>query len=399
MTQPIRLLVLATCLVQPACADPDHRIGQIEFVDGERPGRRDPARPPPIAPPAPPVPPPPSPPVGAFTEDGDVAVVDGDSGAVLGASPATASSSVRDVAYDPWSRRLVVFESDAEEQGGEIAEYGLTGSDESTSVLERQHRAWVDGIARIGASPLGILVFEDGYGPRWKVLWNDGTPSQGTAASRPASMWTTVHSSGFMIHALTYGEAGLPPALDRRRAEVHPDQLLDPGSEALGLAPSGDPPTSRLVPTPALGDAALLDLEGGVPTLRLVDAAGAAPPVPLDVGRPIGRIEHVVGLQGGEVLVALTSSPTGLLAVRIAPNGASDGHRWLELPGSARVEAQFYSRDLAALGDWRVIAATDEGLFAADLDLAPDGPELALDPDFDGHALRGPLDPIVAPPP
>src|SRR5512141_2475952 len=57
--------------------------------------------------PAPPAPPPPD--VIAWTAAGDLVIADGATGAVRSAVAAPGASSDRDVAYDPWQERALIF--------------------------------------------------------------------------------------------------------------------------------------------------------------------------------------------------------------------------------------------------------------------------------------------------
>ena len=69
----------------------------------------------------------------------------------------------------------------------------------------------------------------------------------------------------------------------------------------------------------------------------------------------------------------------------------------LDLPGVPGRALLFFSRDLIAVGQSRLLAATTAGVFAITVsDACP--LSLDVDPIFDGDALRGPLDLCVLDP-
>src|SRR5262245_21438366 len=57
----------------------------------------------------------------AWTQEGDLALVDSSTGVVTATASGAGLRGVRDVAWDSWAGRAVVFESDAEDEWGEIA--------------------------------------------------------------------------------------------------------------------------------------------------------------------------------------------------------------------------------------------------------------------------------------
>jgi hypothetical protein len=332
----------------------------------------------------------------AFTENDELAAIDGFRGAVLASAVAERFVTARDVAYDPWRRRIVVFEG--RDESGEIASYPVSPDPAAPRLGARDHVAWVDGVARVWTCPVGIVVFEDLFGPRWKVVETDGVQAPSIAAPRPASVSSIPEEGGLGIMALTYGFAGLPPHLHRVSADIEAGESLDPVQTPLGVDPATEPPTTRLVPRPAIGDAVLVDVDGGRATLRIIAASGLSWPIPVAAGAPIQRIEHAVSLRGGEVVIALAASPASLVAISMGGGSGTIAQASLALPGVVREEAQFFSRDLVPLSDERVLAATDAGVFAVVVRSAADGLTLSFDDGFEGRGLRGPLDPVAAPP-
>src|SRR4051794_22184560 len=67
----------------------------------------------------------PLPDVIAWTAGGDLVIADGVTGAVRSAVPAPGVASDRDVAYDPWQERALVFHMDEGGEGGEIASHAV----------------------------------------------------------------------------------------------------------------------------------------------------------------------------------------------------------------------------------------------------------------------------------
>jgi len=140
-----------------------------------------------------------------FDPDGRLTWFDGSSGEVLAKEelrPEAAEALTRDVTYDPWQHRALVFESDAEDQGGAIAVHPMAATEPGFEA--RRHWAWVDGRARLMALPYALLSFEEGHGERWKVLRDDGVPTVSVAAPRPASAWLEPTGDGYRVAALVH---------------------------------------------------------------------------------------------------------------------------------------------------------------------------------------------------
>jgi hypothetical protein len=324
----------------------------------------------------------------AFTASGDLAIAAGDTGAIRSTAAAGATGE-RDLAWDPWNGRVLVQQTDEESDGGEIAAYPLADG----ALGARSHLVWVDGRARLLATPFGPVVFEVGYGQRWKLLGDQ--PSSSVIAPPPASAWLSIDPEGTLVHALDHGANG--DELHLRTALVSSTGISAPLDLPLGLAPATQPPTTRLVPAPARGGAVLLDVAGASLAVRLVHDSSVDPPSLVPLPSPGARIEAAVALAGGEVVALLLSGQTTLLA--IDAGGAVSSRAEVPLPGDVAPADRFFSRDLAALSDTRLLAATSAGVHALDVTHPPGSDlALALDATFDGAALRGPICLVSTPP-
>jgi hypothetical protein len=251
----------------------------------------------------------------------------------------------------------------------------------------------VDGNARLLASSLGIVAFEQSYGTWWKLFFSDQESVSSVAAPLPASAWIRPTESGIAIEALTIGE-GLP--LVRRSAAAQWTHVSAPIASSLGIAPANEPPTSRLMPAPRRGDAMLFDVLGDALVLRLVSGAKAGPPAFIPLGASGMRVEQAVPIDGGEVALLLLSGESRVLAVETDGAGGVSHLAWVSLPGEVRKETLFFSHDLALLGPRRALAATSSGAYAISITREAGSLKLALDPRFEGSALRGPLEALPA---
>lgn len=342
----------------------------------------------------------------AWTDTGQLALWDSATGEAIDqtALPSQARPpGARDVAWDRFRQRAVLFESDEEEQAGElgtVAVTGLGGPEPGLGIY--QHRAWVDGRARLWPVQGGIVVFEEGYGERWKLLRDDAVPTASIAAPRPASAWSELEPDGSRVEALSYGPSGSPPAFQLVRAWATREGLDGLCTEPLGVVPQTVPLSARLAPLPTGSSPAaawrgmLVDLRAGVPVLRLVGLGGASEAVQLTAGPLAERIEQVVALPGVHQgdrrgLAALLSRPSRLLVSSFDP--ALDDVRTavVALVGQTRIHDRFFARDLLAIGSHRLLVATSAGAWAADITFGESRLHATLDVSFDGRQIRGPL--------
>jgi hypothetical protein len=325
---------------------------------------------------------PPPPDLVAWTAAGELAVVDGVTGAVR-QRLATTGGGERDVAYDPWRGRVLTFEG-VEEGSGEIAAYPVYSGRRGPRLGRRAHQAWIDGRARLLPSPHGAVVFEEGYGERWKLL--GASPAPSVLAPPPVSAWLSIGPSGVAVHGLSRD-----PALVRRAARVSASGLEPPIEETLDAAPASLSSTARLVPAPARGDAVLVDVVGTFLLVRLVAGASAGPAALVPLPARGMRIEAAVPFDDGQVVALLMSGRSEVMAIAVGADGAVTSVAHAPLPGEVTPAPTFFSRDLAAQGEGRVLAATSAGVHALRLQHHPGGVHLGLLGSFDGSALRGPL--------
>lgn len=322
----------------------------------------------------------------AWTGEGALAVIDGRTGAVRSSVEGAGLGGVRDVAYDPWGKRAFVFEGDAQDGWGEISGHALIAGPLGPTLGPYVHLAFIDGEARLLASPLGVVVFEAGaYGARCKVLFDAGGPASSVALPSPASAW--VEAGGAISLRTIHYEDG---AIVRGSVPLKWKSIGAPSFESLGLA-VGPESSARLVHAPARGGAILLAIEGSALSLRLAGGASPGPAAEVPLGAAGLRIEHAIALDDGAVVLALLSGQSRVVAVMTDEAGAIVGSDTLDLPGVVRQETTFFSHDLARLDDRRALAATSAGVVAIRVIREAGTVQLAIDPTFVGDALRGPV--------
>lgn len=320
----------------------------------------------------------------AFTAGGDLAVVDGVSGAVRSTRPAGAGAD-RDLVWDPWARRVVVLKALEGDESGEIEAYPILRVRRGFLLGERDHLAWVDGRARILAAPAGVVVFEESYGTRWKLLGSAVTPS--VPAPPPLSAWISVGPSGDSLHALSITADG---AITRLRASLSAEGIAAPDREALGAGSA----SARMVEAPAAGGAVIADIAGK--TLRVRAAHGETSSVPLPAGGM--EIASAVPIHGGAVVAFLMSGVPSVIAVALDADGVPWSSAHLPLAGEvARAEGRL-RRDLAVQGN-RLLVATSMGVQAVRV-AYDEVTGVALGPvtGFHGAGIRGPIA-VLNPPP
>ena len=324
----------------------------------------------------------------AFDERSDLVLADGSSGAVTRITPAGAAGD-RDLAWDPWASRALLIQIGEDGEGGEIAAYPVTGAGSKADLGEREHLAWLDGRARILATPAGPVLFEESYGERWKLL--GATPTASVIAPLPSSVWLEVEPGGAELSALTV--SGADGSASIRVAAVGPSGIGAPTERPLGVPVS---PSARLVPS--RGGALLVDIAGQLIVARRVGPASIpiGPATALLPVAPGARIEAAITL--GEDLVALlVSGSDEVVVLATGEDGAATGGWRIALPGAVRPTDRFASRDLAAQGVGRLLAATSAGVTAIGVSREGDI-TMTIEPGFDGAALRGPIA-VLDPPP
>jgi hypothetical protein len=200
------------------------------------------------------------------------------------------------------------------------------------------------------------------------------------------------------VHALLYGPPpgpGAPASLLLASAPVAaPLGPLD--VEATLLSAGSDPPSARAVPAPALGGVVLADVIDGIAAVRLWRDGEATEAEAVDELGPVARLEAAVALHGGRTVAVLASGPARLGVARLGQGGALLSQAAIDLDGDVRVEDGFFSRDLAAAGDERLLVATSAGVVSVAVSV-DGGVAIDVDAAFSGAQLRGPLASIVAP--
>ncbi|MEJ7734116.1 MAG: hypothetical protein WKG00_33600, partial [Polyangiaceae bacterium] len=166
--------------------------------------------------------------------------------------------------------------------------------------------------------------------------------------------------------------------------------------EATLLSAGSDPPSARAVPAPALGGVVLADVVDGMAVVRLWRDGEATEAEAVDELGPVARVEAAVALHGGRTVAVLASGPARLGVVRLGQGGGLLSQAAIDLAGDVRIEDAFFSRDLAAAGDERLLVATSAGVVAVVVSV-DGGVSVDVDAAFAGAQLRGPLAAIVGP--
>lgn len=332
----------------------------------------------------------PAPDLVAFTKKGDLALVDGETGAVREeATTLLKPPGGRDVVYDPWKGRAIVFEMDGGSVGGGIAAYPIMMGAEGNALGARSLLAVSGGEGRVLASPAGPVVFGDEGGDHWSVILDGGGMFGPVSAPRPMSAWL----DGGAVQALAYGPSS---------AEIDAVSMPVGGGpvsmEAFGIDAASVPPCTRVVAAPARGGALLFDVEGSFLGVRGVYGASVGTRAIVSLGESGQRIEAAVPLAGGEVVVLLLSGTTQVVALAIDAQLEVAGVARLPLPGLVSPSTRWLSHDLVAQGPSRVAAATSAGVFSIRVTQTGAGVHLALAPGFDGSGLRGPIGAVTGPP-
>ena len=330
----------------------------------------------------------------AWTPSGDLAIVDGSSGAMKDHLVTLELAGARDVAYDPATQRAWIAESDDEGALGEIASYPVIEGAGGVVLGPRLHEASLTGEARLLPSPLGVVSFEDEGGGRWRLL-GGGTPSAPVAVAAPMSAWLTTGAGGTTVHALAYG--AVSGELDALAAEAQPGLLAAAKSEPFGLEAGTLPPCARVVAAPLRGGALMLDVSGSFLSVRSAKGASVGAPAIVPLGASGLRIEDAVSLRGGKLVAVLLSGTTEVVALEIDPGLHVASMARLKLPGHPAPSAALLSHDLAEQGYGRMVAATSAGVFSIQIRKDPTGVQLGLAPGFEGGGLRGPIAPIWKP--
>lgn len=307
----------------------------------------------------------------AFTLRGDLALADGAYGTVL-ATARGAGLVPRDLVYDRWKRRVIAFEQDGLEDAGEIATWPLPVEG---GLGPRRTMSEVDGDVRLAITPVGLLLFEESHGHRWRMLRDDGAFRSSIGAPLPKSIWADEHG-GYTLHALVRDESWMVA-----EATVEPELAIERRSLPLDSTSVSEHPI--LLPAPALGGEVLVDAG---PVLHLLcdgEVHSAR------VGRD-GRVAQALSLEGGNLIV-IVSDPARLEAVALTGNGHIAARAQSPIPGRIVPPGRMFDRVLVALDEGRVLVASDVGVFAFEITHDAGALRIERDTSFRGDALRGPM--------
>jgi hypothetical protein len=287
----------------------------------------------------------------------------------------------RDAIYDPWHRRVLVFLSDEDDQSGEIVTFPFARS--PAELEPREHFVWVDGRVRMLAVPEGLVLFEQSYGERWRLLRADAEPTSSRATPRPVSAFALIGSGSSVVHGLVAGEEGpqwlsaplTQGGFGERRARPLPGLPVDARVDEVRMAPLADRSGVAILHSDVEA-AALWIHDGSALPMRI-----ALPPLP-------GRLEQLEATPQGR-LALLLAEPAGVMVIE--RNGTAVRHAHLRLPGLTEPSDGSLTRSLASAAPGRLLAATRAGVFA--IIIHADGAELRLelDAEFEGTELRGPI--------
>ncbi|MFO0588856.1 MAG: hypothetical protein U0441_15000 [Polyangiaceae bacterium] len=322
----------------------------------------------------------------AATSAGGWALIDAETGAILDAAPPSDLGGERDAAWDPWQSRLLVFESDAEGTWGEVASYPV-----ESAFGGRRHEVWIDGRARIAASPHGAVLFEESAGPRWRLVRTDGQPSASVFGPRPMSIFPEPREDGsFRLTALTYGVDDATP--DLRVAKVDPTGITPLVTVPILVEPLTEDASPRWFVANDTGH--LVAAANGDVWLTPTAGSGFPPWMPAGLGPDIDRVTSAVPFPSGDRLALTVTGPFDVAVVTLASAGAPACAAALDLPGEMGGAPLFFERPLVVLSETRLLAATTEGVFAVTVS-SDCPPSLAIDLSFEGDSLRAPLVPVT----
>ncbi len=320
----------------------------------------------------------------AWTLERRLAVVDGATGVVKQSVDPGALGGERDLVYDGGGHRALVFVRDATAPAGEIFAYPVAGE----ALGPRAHVAWVYGDTRLVPTPVGTAVFTDAGIVRWRLL-DDGVETPLVPGPHPMSAWITSTKAGVRLHALAYGPSS--GEIDAVETALAKGTLSPPSATPFPASAGTVPPSARIVHAPARGGALLVDVEGAQVTVRSVSGASLGPKASAPLGAPGLRIEAALARDEGREVVLLLSGLTEVVALQIDASLSIASVAAVALPGQPAPATSFLSHDLAPQGPRRFVAATTAGVFSVELGVGPFGVTLALDPAFQGDALRGPV--------
>lgn len=332
--------------------------------------------------------------IAGTTADGKLALFDGATGELLSSAAAGETGPIADIACDPFLSRVLSVEQAEGEEWGELVTHALdAGSEEGSPALGAgEHLVWIDGVARVAATPVGAVEFQESYGERWKLLPEGGAPTPGAPARVPVSI-AVVPGDGGPPVLLGLPECGLGGEQNLLSAMLTPAGVGAVAAQPLFSLPLSDPGDCSVRWARSKGGEHVIAVTAG--EVGVFSSAGAGgvwgPRVPVALGAAVEGVESAVGMEGAPVVVALVTGAIDVAAVRLSPSGEVECATSLDLLGEVASSRGRLGRGLTAAGPLRALAATSEGVFGLALS---EGCPLALEVDaaFSGDALRGPLD-------
>ncbi len=326
--------------------------------------------------------------VAGWTNAGNVALFMPQTGEIVSEKPAAGLAGERDIAFDPWQKRVFVLESDLDDAWGEISLFPLLENASKKVLGAPEHKVFFDGVAGISVSPFGVVVTEENIGARWRLVGNDGAFSPSAPAPRPASLAGEFLPNGeFRLTALTYGFSG-----DVGEMYVAPVTAQGIG-QTVPIATNAqfvsNPLTARWVHTADGGH--LIDLSGVDPVLSTPAGSGYPPWVPIVTGLEIESISQAATFPSKTKVALLTVGSADLVVFGIGANGGPECSAGIDLPGVAFSRSGFFSRGVLPVSEAQVLVATSEGVFLVGMSTdCP--PVLTIDSGFQGSDLQGPID-------
>lgn len=314
-------------------------------------------------------------------------LLDATSGVELGRAAGAGYGGLVDLTLDGANTSIVSYEENDEGEGAELGRYAITGAPDAPSLGPRTRIAWVDGVSRVLATPLGLVTFQENQGQRWTLARDGSGPFPSASCPRPASVETVATNDGLRLVGVS---APFPTDEPATRFEV--------SIGAAGFGPcnptaiAGIPGSARLVRL-ANGSELVFGVTGASLVSARVEGVHAVPLEP--TGLSAESVEAAALVDGiDDVIIVLTSGPARLVAFRAsasAPPGLSPPVH-VDLPAEVRREQQFFSREIETASG-RVFVATSDGVVAFDVS-ADDGEPIVRDAPFGGgfpNALRGPV--------
>jgi hypothetical protein len=298
----------------------------------------------------------------ATTSDGAVVVLRASDGAELAREASSGFGGLIDLTHDVTRGDLVLYEENDEGEGAAIGRFPLTLGGGVAKLEPRVKVSWVDGVARLFATPEGRVSFEENIGQRWKLDVPNGGPLPSIACPRPASV-AIVGEEG--ARRLVGVSAPFPDEGPLRRLEVSmgPSGLGECHEREIAGAPS----SARLVVLPDGRELVVGVAGAGAIVSSMVD--GVLSPE-LAVGIDAETVEQaiVVG-EASNRIALLTSGPPRVIAIDLSTAGSPlsiVSRASIDLPADVRREQRFFSREMA-FTHGRIFVATTSGIVAIDV--------------------------------